>query len=82
MELRRLVRSLGASFCGGHLVVPSPNLDPDLQPRGRLALLEARGAAPERHIFAFWFGSVDKAGLPGAGQIRGARCGGSAWCSR
>ena len=52
--------SLGASFCGGHVVVPSPNLDPDLQPGGKMETKEAADRAPERHILAFWFGSIDK----------------------
>ncbi|CAE7368016.1 IRX7, partial [Symbiodinium pilosum] len=55
-----LVLSLGASFCGGHIVVPSPNLDPDLQPNGKLEQKEALGRAPARHVFAYWFGSNDK----------------------
>lgn len=42
------------------MVVPSPNLDPDLQPGGKMETKEAAGRAPERHILAFWFGSIDK----------------------
>ncbi|CAE8642314.1 unnamed protein product [Polarella glacialis] len=60
IQAQPLIVSLGASFCGGHIVVPSPNLDPDLQPKGALENREAGNRAPERHIFAYWFGSNDK----------------------
>eukprot|EP00438_Fugacium_kawagutii_P013307 Skav206487 [mRNA] locus=scaffold1128:85355:86143:+ [translate_table: standard] len=60
IQAQPLLLSLGASFCGGHVVVPSPNLDPDLQPNGKMETKEAAGLAPERHILAFWFGSIDK----------------------
>eukprot|EP00931_Biecheleriopsis_adriatica_P080283 TRINITY_DN53639_c0_g1_i1.p1 TRINITY_DN53639_c0_g1~~TRINITY_DN53639_c0_g1_i1.p1 ORF type:complete len:561 (+),score=87.28 TRINITY_DN53639_c0_g1_i1:24-1685(+) len=60
IQAQPLLISLGASFCGGHLVVPSPNLDPDLQPSAKFESREAAGRAPERHIFAYWFGSNDK----------------------
>eukprot|EP00928_Gymnodinium_smaydae_P086853 TRINITY_DN71269_c0_g1_i1.p1 TRINITY_DN71269_c0_g1~~TRINITY_DN71269_c0_g1_i1.p1 ORF type:complete len:572 (-),score=118.43 TRINITY_DN71269_c0_g1_i1:54-1769(-) len=55
-----MVLSLGASLCDGHVVVPSPALDPVLQPDGAFAVRESTGRTPERHIFAFWFGSNDK----------------------
>ncbi|CAK0821669.1 unnamed protein product, partial [Prorocentrum cordatum] len=55
-----LVLSLGASFCGGHVVVPSPSVDAVLQPEGGFEEREAAGLAPDRHIFVYWFGSGDK----------------------
>ena len=60
IQSQPLLLSLGASFCGGHIVVPSPNLDPDLQPGAKMEDKEALGREPERHIFAYWFGSIDK----------------------
>lgn len=60
IQAQPLVISLGASFCGGHIVVPSPNLDPTLQPGGTAELKEAVGRAPRRHNFIYWFGSIDK----------------------
>lgn len=60
IQAQPLLISLGASFCEGHVVVPSPNLDPVLQPGGAIDAREAHGQVPERHILAFWFGSNDK----------------------
>ncbi|CAJ1392035.1 unnamed protein product [Effrenium voratum] len=60
IQAQPLLVSLGASLCGGHVLVPSPNLDPDLQPKAKMETREASGRSPERHILAFWFGSVDK----------------------
>lgn len=60
IQAQPMLLSLGAAFCSGHVVVPSPNLDPVLQPGGSFEAREASGRTPERHIFAYWFGSNDK----------------------
>ena len=60
IQSQPLLISLGASFCGGHFVVPSPNLDPDLQPNAKMEGKESSGLEPARHIFIYWFGSIDK----------------------
>lgn len=58
VQLQPLLLSLGPSYCGGHIVVPSPNLDPALQPGGVAERKELSGRAPERHLLALWFGSL------------------------
>merc|ERR1719401_2256243 len=60
IQAQPLLISLGASYCGGHLVVPSPSLDPVLQPLQGFDAKDAAGTSAERHIFLYWFGSIDK----------------------
>mmetsp|Transcript_45930 Transcript_45930/g.84245 ORF Transcript_45930/g.84245 Transcript_45930/m.84245 type:complete len:553 (-) Transcript_45930:9-1667(-) len=50
--------SLGASYCPGHIVVPSPSVDPVLQADGIFELRDATNMAPARHNFVYWFGSL------------------------
>jgi len=50
--------SLGASYCPGHIVVPSPSVDPVLQADGVFELRDASNMPPARHNFVYFFGSL------------------------